>query len=353
MEDITLNNLLMAEPSLAVQLVLAGIWTTIWFILIPLIAYKVLKPIKAKHPMAEQFADLWQKTMKEGLGVNLDHDAARELGYEAYAVFMQHVTGGILCIPVVLSLPQFSTPVAQAMARHGALCEVGWEIEDYLGRIFSRLFGGEAGKKKNPDSMMVLTGIHHVMGTMLVIPMNIYFPDCYWYFLLVFLLQGAAGSAIFFQCEGFFQDLSTSGGICMMKLFTLTVFLILWGARVIGYGICIYHLLPMFWDFSTGFFVVGCIAAFLMGLMNLLFTLDGTGKFLKFILYKREDTTDMPKDERVRLSRRMSYETSTSSHLAIHHGDEAPHAQKVLHKRLSGQNFAAAREPFIEVYSSS
>merc|ERR1712232_1187938 len=144
-----------------------------------------------------------QKVMKEGYGVTYELEDAREFGFELMAILMQHFLGGMLCLPVLLGLPQFSAPVAMAMARHGGSCEAGWEIQDYITRICEKAFGGEKGNKKNPASIMVIFGIHHFMGTMMVIPMNLFFPTCYWSSLLVCLLQAAATLALGLQQLGF------------------------------------------------------------------------------------------------------------------------------------------------------
>merc|ERR1719387_288764 len=92
---------------------------------------------------------------------------------------------------------------------------------------------------------------------------------------------------------------------------------------------------------------------FLMGLLNLLMVVDATAKFAKYMTYKHKDTTNMSKDQKARLSRALSFSSSTTSHIAVHHGDEAPPAQKVLQRRLTGQKLAAAREPLIEVYPNA
>merc|ERR1739848_645192 len=56
------------------------------------------------------------------------------------------------------------------MANHGALCEIGTEVQDVLLRIYELSFGGEKGRKKTPISLWIATIAHHSVACCLVLP---------------------------------------------------------------------------------------------------------------------------------------------------------------------------------------
>merc|ERR1719181_857416 len=105
-----------------------------------------------------------------------------------------------------------------ALARHGALCEAGWELQDAFTRAYEVLFGGEKGKLLNPTPVLVFWAFHHTMGLSMVIPMNLVYPDLAYYHELVFLLQFASFVAMMFQHYGYTLDVKTKSGLNMMKI---------------------------------------------------------------------------------------------------------------------------------------
>merc|ERR1712196_613017 len=119
-------------------------------------------------------------------------------------ILLQHIIGGLLCLPVLVGWG--SPALGYTLGRWGALCEAGWELQDGLVRIVQVNCGGEKGKELNPVPLRILMTVHHVMGLSLVVPMNIYFSENYWYIYLVCLLQLAAAVAMLGQNYGFLLD---------------------------------------------------------------------------------------------------------------------------------------------------
>merc|ERR1719384_2846853 len=149
------------------------------------------------------------------LHIKLDRDEVFTLCCEFMVILMQHGVGGALCIPSLLGmLPGW----ASSLACHGALGEVGYEVQDTVERLYDRLFGGPAGKARQQTVILILLGVHHAMGMLLVVPMNLYFGDNVYYHELVFLLQFAAFTACALQQFGYTLDVNTTRGLITMKI---------------------------------------------------------------------------------------------------------------------------------------
>lgn len=66
-------------------------------------------------------------------------------------MLVQHWVGALFCAPAVFGGLGFLSPEAcGALARFGALQEVGWEIEDTVERVSMYFYDYEDWKKKNP-----------------------------------------------------------------------------------------------------------------------------------------------------------------------------------------------------------
>ena len=96
--------------------------------------------------------------------------------------FLAHLMGGMLCLPSTIGLgSMLPVGVASAMACHGGLFEIGWEVEDMIVRFYEIIFGGEKGRKRNPTSLILVLIAHHSAACCLVIPVNIFYPDNVYY----------------------------------------------------------------------------------------------------------------------------------------------------------------------------
>lgn len=287
MDQLTIGNVLFCAPILSVQLVLVGVQSLFWLLFIPWFSTSCVKPIIQRFPTREQFADLNQRMAKEGYGVVFSHDVCMENGCDTIAYCAQHLAGATLALSAVLlkffELPGMTPAVAFALLRHGALCEVGWEVSDLLLRFYQLAFQGATGKAKNPPVLVIAMAVHHIMGLLMVVPMNIFFPNNYWYSSLVFVLQSAAAVGLGAQQYGFLLDISSSSGLKRMKFCVTVSFFGMWLGRVFAYFFIIFNLLVDIHTMSRQLFYLGCVSALFMSLINLAFAADATKKFIKYI----------------------------------------------------------------------
>ena len=117
------------------------------------------------QPWKQQWIDVNRKTFKMNFFV--DFKTERDVlvfACKFLAVLIQHGVGGGLCIPSALGL---TGPVVCAMARHGALCEGGFELQDVVVRAWQIIAGGKEGRAMNPAALVMIMTIHHAMVSML------------------------------------------------------------------------------------------------------------------------------------------------------------------------------------------
>ena len=196
------------------------------------------------------------------------------------AIACQHFVGGALCLPSVLGLGGHTATTA--LACHGAMCEVGWEVQDLFRSCQELLFEGEGGKAKNPARILVLKGFHHMLALSMVIPMNLYYRESEEYHEFVFLLQFAAAIAVACTNYGYTLDVNTAGGLAKMKGVVTVTWVVMVYSRVIRFAIVGWSLLGLLREDRIMYFA-GLGALCLMCIFNALITFDATAKLVKFI----------------------------------------------------------------------
>ena len=72
---------------------------------------------------------------------------------------------------------------------------------------------GELDRARNRGSVVFFAVCHHIMGTSMILPMNLYFRDSRDYHELVFLLQFGAVISFYAQAYGFTLDVTTRAGL--------------------------------------------------------------------------------------------------------------------------------------------
>ena len=77
---------------------------------------------------------------------------AFDLAVMTQTVLAQHAVGGLLCVP---SLVVGVTPMSSALVRQGAMCELGWEVQDVVCRAYQIILGGRQGRRVNPLPLVV------------------------------------------------------------------------------------------------------------------------------------------------------------------------------------------------------
>jgi hypothetical protein len=179
---------------------------------------------------------------------------------------------------------------AGALARHGALCEVGWEIQDVGVRLWEMTFGGELGRKKNPTPLLIMFAMHHSAALSLVLPLNVHYPENTYYHEGVFLLQGAAFAANMFSQYGYTLDVKTRSGLRQMQATITASSAIMWWSRAIRYSYVWGSLLRQFYrDGDWTVLKLCAIPVLSMSLFNLAILGDAAAKFVKFASMEMPD----------------------------------------------------------------
>ena len=126
---------------------------------------------------------------------------------------------------------------------------------------------------------------HHLMGTSMILPMNVYFRDSRDYHELVFLLQFGAVISFYAQAYGFTLDVTTRAGLRSMRRAVAWTFVsVLWG-RGVRYVIIGTRLLatiqgagrPTLWK-------LGYVGLSGMGIFNFVVIVDTARKLWKFCI---------------------------------------------------------------------
>lgn len=277
---ISMLRLLQAEPGPAAQLKLVLIYGTLWHIAIDRLAKKVFQPWISKRPWRDQWLQLTARAF-ENFGIKLDSEQqAFEAGCEYLAILCQHAVGGALCVPSVIG---FRSVGALAMARHGALCEAGWEFQDLAFRLWQVTFGGEEGRAKNPKATLFICIAHHALGLSLVVPFNIAYGSNPHYHEMVFLLQGAAFAAMAAQNYGFALDVKTARGLRQMRVISVFVLVIMLWSRLFRFLHLARTCLSLLYsDGNIGILFAAGPSLCLMGLFNILMVADAVQKVSKY-----------------------------------------------------------------------
>lgn len=284
--SVSVGDLAWAEPRLEVQIALAGLHSAAWFVaiqyVVPPLAKRMISGLKNKA----QFLSMFRDSLKNMIQYDMGPDPVKQLEETSLfeGVLVQHGVGGALCLPSVLGLSsRLPSGLTGALARHGALCEVGWEVSDTLTRISQMLFGGEAGRAKNPVAVLVMLLMHHSCAQCMVMPLNLYYPDNVYYHEGIFLLQGCSIGAMALQQYGYTLDIKTPEGLTKMKIATAaSLGLMTWG-RLVRYGFVWWKLITTFKEDQNTFVLkLALPPVVLLSLFNVALLGDCLEKFLKF-----------------------------------------------------------------------
>jgi len=281
---VTRAELLAAAPRLKVQLVLVAIQAVFWFFAIRFGSKIVEKWVGTwSEKTRAKWTKMNQVTFKKSFMVDFDEPGTFKFACAFLVILAQHGVGGLLCVPSVLGV---MPALASTLACHGALCEAGWEVQDYASRWYDIVLGGPEGRARQPVPVMVIMTFHHAMGTLLVVPMNTYYHDAPEYHELVFLLQAAAVGAMGLQQYGYTLDISKTKDLVMMKVSVCLTAAIMFWSRLFRYWYVVYCLLSMLRTEAPGskMYYGAFMVSVMMGLLNMLFISDAMGKFTKFMI---------------------------------------------------------------------
>lgn len=277
----SLQGLAFAEADISTQIVLMLAWAITWYLSLDMVAKRYIEPFVRSRPWKDQWLEHCRKMFKEGFFIEFKTmDEVMDLACLMAACTFAHLVGAALCLPSVLGC---RGPVAAALACHGALCEAGFDLQDFLERMHAVTFGGKKGRDRNPTPILILATCHHSLSLSMVLPMNMLYASNVYYHELVFLLQGAAFFALVAQYYGFTLDVATASGLRQMQGCTGLAFLLMLWTRVYRYCVIAVNLLFLLRaDGNSTLAAIGGATLGTMGLFNLLIAADCIKKFKKF-----------------------------------------------------------------------
>jgi len=303
--------LMYSEPSFEVQLLEVVLIATAFQVILPASGRYLSQKFK-RRPWYDHAASLMGDSLKNMLLLDEVSDEMLDkcMG-DMIPLMAQHFFGGMLCAPAIFGLG-VPRAAAVALARHGALVELGWELQDTAQRLYERFFTAQ-GSKLHPNGMFFFLAMHHAMQWALVIPMNLYYSEVSGYHELVFMLEGAAGFAGGAMFYGYTLDVSKRSELRQMVVLNALGFVVMVYTRFVHYWWSVFKCLQAF--FLEGSYVVlsvGVICGiFMMPYVACMFVPDQWGKLKKFTrLYLAAQVA--------------SAECSTSAVGSVTTGDELP-----------------------------
>lgn len=100
-------------------------------------------------------------------------------------IHVQHLLGGLLCLPAVLNLFEDQS-ISSSLVGLGILSEIGWETQDLLVMVYKEVF-----TKENLRPLIFMNVVHHSLAIGLGLPFLLVHRDHPVGHRLVFHLQGA------------------------------------------------------------------------------------------------------------------------------------------------------------------
>ena len=83
------------------------------------------------------------------------------------------------------------------LARHGLSLDLGYYIGHFITTFNTRLFV-ENGDKMIPNAFILIMVLHHTLGILMIVPMNVYYPEFHMLAELTFVVLGLGA-----VCVGF------------------------------------------------------------------------------------------------------------------------------------------------------
>jgi len=278
------QDLLYCAPDLTVQLILMIVHLVIWHIVFATIPHMAGKWLATK-PYKGILAEHMLKVMKEQFDTEWPEEMAFESVCEiAFGTILHHAVCGVFCIPAAIGMPGMSLATKSALACHASLGELGHEVDEVICWIRDSIFNPAEFKLKNPLPLLGALAVHHVMGFMMVIPLNVFYPTNYYYAFGLFQLHFATAISLMVQMYCWSLSLETARDLLKMKIaVTLGVAAGCFG-RGLGFLWTGYCMLSTFYvEGATGFLVFGSFSFVTMLIFNVLLLGDSVKEFVKFI----------------------------------------------------------------------
>lgn len=283
------DRLLVSEPTLSVQLLETLLLALAFGVIMP-ISTRLCSRVFKKRPWYPHASELMRDTGEKMLGIEVTDEMTDKGMGQMVPILLQHILGGLLCLPAIFGMG-VPRATAFALARHGALLELGWELQDTAERLHERFFF-ENGEKLQPNGLFFFMGMHHAMQWALVIPMNLYYSELAGYHELVFMLEGAAGVAMLINFYGYTLDVSKKGECLQMVITNAFGLVVMAYTRAMHYWVSLFKCLSHF--YAEGCWVVLVVGvlcgACMMPYIGLAFIPQQWSKLLKFFrMYMAHD----------------------------------------------------------------
>lgn len=257
-----------------IQLVLA--FAALWTVIFSIVGESIRKIVYQKPWLVtagEKDYERNAKKMYADLGMEATQSSHVEFFQSIFGwhccVIMQHIIGGILCVPAILGNASFLKVYpddAISFACLGILSELGWEISDIFLWLYKRYYCKD-GRKKVPGVLVAILLMHHSLTTILGIPVILHYRNYYALHWLCFDLQVAGAVALICGEYTKFLDVSKPLQLKQFQVLSFVALIILVWTRG-------FHWMYLFYDFcfvwyqekAWTFLVVG-------GLVGLIFTM--------------------------------------------------------------------------------
>jgi len=285
-------------------LILVGALAVFWALAFYVIADLIIRPLVYGKPWliaaGERDYDRGGKELHEKLGMPKTKDQFVVQFMDQWSwlqvVGVQHLLGGLLCLPAILGLGDPS--VASSLACLGVLSEMGWEIEDMLTLIYKRYFLPD-GKDKVPGALLVLLGVHHSMTTILGLPLVLHYRNFEVLHWLCFDLQAAAACALMISEYTKLLDVTKPSQLIQFQVLTGFALMVMVGTRGFHWiYLCARFMYVWYEDKAWVFLGVGTCMSLLFSAFNWVGVIEPFYKrFVKFMKISAEfkalpDTSD-------------------------------------------------------------
>lgn len=200
-------------------------------------------------------------------------------------------------VPFVFGLTMFSTSVRSSIACLGILIEMAYEVQDFAGILFYRLFMGAEGALKYPVTVIVILSVHHALTCSMGVPMILNYRELPELHRMSFDLQLGAGLVFLLSECSRSLDVTKKNDLRKFLFITLIMFIMMTWTRLFDWFYLSYKLLARFHaDENWTFLVVGAICISVFSLFNIFAIVIPTFQRLTKFMKKLNEYESLPAD---------------------------------------------------------
>jgi len=288
------QQLLFANPLLRFQATEIVLLAVFWKVVFSMVEH-LFRHVANDKPWLDKAAERQRHTCKKTYNVDFPLRAARENYIRNWPIFLQHVVSGALCLPVLAG--NWPPELLSTLARHAGMSEVAYELADVCETLVMRFVspGGQEGLLLRPNAYIALMACHHLMGTLMVVPMNSFYSHVRGYAHMILLLQFAAGIALFSYNYTLTLDAKKPGELLQMRVLSVVAWVVTASCRGPAFVLVASGLVRTFAaDQAWGFLTASVPAVLGMCVLNCLFIFDSWQKMCKFLRWAPEPEGPQP-----------------------------------------------------------